>query len=183
MFGSRDREKLINAVIYFLRETKHCHTLKLFKLLNFSDFEHFRQTGRTIFGLDYRALPMGPVPTQLNDELKQGGRADLKAAVALWQERDDLTNELLRRVLKPKVTFDSKFFTKRELSVLARIAEFFKELKAEDMSEFSHMKHLPWAQVYQGGKGTGKVIPPDLILKTEVAGSTASYCRRACAAS
>jgi hypothetical protein len=70
MFVSRDREKLLNAIIYFLRETKHCHTLKLFKLLNFSDFEHFRQTGRTIFGLDYRALPKGPVPTTLLDEIK-----------------------------------------------------------------------------------------------------------------
>src|SRR6266478_85255 len=167
MFVSRDREKLINAIIYFLRETNHCHTLKLFKLLNFSDFEHFRQTGRTIFGLDYRALPMGPVPTQLNEELKKGGNADLKAVVALWEARDELTDDLLRRVLKPKATFDSTFFTKRELNILGRIAEFFKELKSADMSEFSHMKHLPWAQVYQGGKGTGRVIPPDLILKTE----------------
>ena len=55
MFVSRDREKLLNAIIYFLRETKHCHTLKLFKLLNFADFEHFRQKGRTITGLEYRA--------------------------------------------------------------------------------------------------------------------------------
>src|SRR6266478_5627898 len=102
MFVSRDREKLINAIIYFLRETKHCHTLKLFKLLNFSDFEHFRQTGRTIFGLDYRALPKGPVPTQLNNELKRGGNDDLRAAIALWEKRDDLTDELLRRDLKSK---------------------------------------------------------------------------------
>jgi hypothetical protein len=42
MFVSHDREKLINAIVYFLGETNHCHTLKLFKLLNFSDFEHFR---------------------------------------------------------------------------------------------------------------------------------------------
>ncbi|WP_456664297.1 Panacea domain-containing protein [Bradyrhizobium sp. LB13.1] len=61
MFVSRDREKLINAIIYFLGATNHCHTLKLFKLLNFADFEHFRQTGRTIFNLDYKALPKGPV--------------------------------------------------------------------------------------------------------------------------
>jgi uncharacterized phage-associated protein len=167
MFVSHNREKLVNAIVYFLRETKHCHTLKLFKLLNFADFEHFRQTGRTITGLDYRALPQGPVPTKLFEELRKGGAADLRAVIALWEERDDLTDELLRRVLKPKSEFDSKFFTKRELNVLARIAEFFKESKAADMSEFSHMKHLPWANVYQGGKGSGNVIAPDLILKTE----------------
>src|SRR5580693_8882535 len=99
MIVSRDREKLVNAIVYFLRETNHCHTLKLFKLLNFADFEHFRQTGRTIFNLDYRALPMGPVPTELYDELKQGGRSDLKAVVNLFAVKDEITDELLRRDL------------------------------------------------------------------------------------
>src|SRR5271169_4725443 len=91
---------------------------------------------------------------------ESSGECRLKAAVALWDERDELSDELLRRVLKPKVAFDPKFFTKRELKILERVAEFFKEFKATDMSEFSHVKHLPWAQVYQGGKGTGKTIKP-----------------------
>src|SRR5450759_3821025 len=81
MFVSHDREKLINAIIYFVRGTNHCHTLKLFKLLNFADFEHFRQTGRTIFGIDYHALPMGPVPNDLYDEIKSGGAQDFKKAI------------------------------------------------------------------------------------------------------
>src|ERR1700686_592708 len=101
MFVSRNREKLINAVLYFLRETQHCHTLKLFKLLNFADFEHFRQTGRTIFNLDYRALPKGPVPTKLLDEIKRGGNSDLKAAISLFPVKEKITDELLRRDLKP----------------------------------------------------------------------------------
>jgi len=66
MFVSRDREKLLNAIIYFLRETNHCHTLKLFKLLNFSDVEHFRQTGKTIFNLKYKAWDKGPGPRPLS---------------------------------------------------------------------------------------------------------------------
>jgi hypothetical protein len=57
MLVTHDREKLINAIVYFLGATKHAHTLKLFKLLNFSDFEHFRQTGRSIFNLEYRGAP------------------------------------------------------------------------------------------------------------------------------
>jgi len=167
MFVSHDREKLINAIIYFLRETKHCHTLKLFKLLNFSDVEHFRQTGRTIFALDYRALPMGPVPTSLLEEIKRGGDDDLKAAIQLFEIRDDITKDLQRRELKAKVAFDKKYFSKRELKILERVAEFFKESKAADMSEFSHMKQLPWRTVYQGGKGTGHLIPPELALNAE----------------
>ena len=37
--------------------------------------------GRTIFGLEYRALPKGPVPTKLYDEIKSGGAVDLKQGV------------------------------------------------------------------------------------------------------
>jgi uncharacterized phage-associated protein len=167
MIVSRDREKLINAIIYFVRETNHCHTLKLFKLLNFSDFEHFRQTGRTIFGLEYRALPKGPVPTELLEEMKRGGGQDLKAAISLTEIKDDITGELKRRDLKPRVAFDKKWFTPRELKVLARIAELFRDLKADDMSEFSHKNKKPWANVYQDGKGQGQIIPPELVFDAE----------------
>src|SRR2546429_9837787 len=114
MLISRNREKLINALIYFLGETKHAHTLKLFKLLNFADFEHFRQTGRTITGLDYRALPQGPVPTKLYEEIKRGGESDLKAAVSIFSIKDDITDQNLRRDLKSRVAVDPKWFSKRE---------------------------------------------------------------------
>lgn len=167
MFVSRDREKLLNAIVYFLRETKHCHTLKLFKLLNLSDFEHFRQTGRTIFGLEYRALPKGPVPTALFEEIKRGGGKDLRDAIALYEVKEEITDALLRRDLKPRVEFDKKWFSKREVKVMARIAEFFRDLKAEDMSEFSHENKKPWASVYDSGKGTGHLIPPELALNAQ----------------
>ncbi|MGX1321802.1 putative phage-associated protein [Bradyrhizobium sp. USDA 377] len=168
MFVSRDREKLLNAIIYFLGATNHCHTLKLFKLLNFADFEHFRQTGRTIFNLDYRALPKGPVPTKLFDEIKRGGDADLKSAVAIHKIKDDINDALLRRDLKAKSKFDKQYFSKRELQIIETVAEFFRDLKAEDMSEFSHRKGEPWRTTYgDKGQGSGKLISPDLILNGE----------------
>jgi uncharacterized phage-associated protein len=168
MFVSRDREKLLNAIIYFLGATNHCHTLKLFKLLNFADFEHFRQTGRTIFNLDYRALPKGPVPSKLFDEIKRGGNSDLKAAISLFPVKDEITDDLLRRDLKPRAKFDKQYFSKREMKIIERVAEFFKELKAEDMSEFSHRKGEPWLSVYgPKGEGSGKSISPELSLSSE----------------
>ena len=167
MFVSRDREKLLNAIIYFLRETNHCHTLKLFKLLNFADFEHFRQTGRTITGLDYRALPKGPVPTKLFTELKSGGKKDLKEAINLFEVKDEITDALLRRDLKARGQFDKKWFTPRELKVLTRIAELFRDLPADDMTKFSHENKKPWATVYADSKGEGQLIPPELIFEAE----------------
>ena len=164
MIVSREREKLVNAIIYFVANTRHCHTLKLFKLLNFLDSEHYRQTGLTVTGLTYTAFPKGPVPRDLYQEIKRNGDADLRAAVSLIPVKDDLTEQLLRRDLKPRKAFDPKHFTKRELVILERIAEFFAELRAEDMSEFSHLKGLPWNAVYAGGKGNGRDIPNELSL-------------------
>src|ERR1700730_10448814 len=97
MIVSREREKLINAIIYFVRSTKHCHTLKLFKLLNFLDFEHYRQTGQTVTGLTYAAFPHGPVPPSLFDEISRGGEKDLRDAIVIRPYRDQITNEVLRR--------------------------------------------------------------------------------------
>ena len=82
MFVTHKREKLINAIIYFVRNTKHCHKLKLFKLLSFLDFEHYRQTGRSVTGLHYDAWPKGPVPSHLDEELEKPG-SDLATAGGL----------------------------------------------------------------------------------------------------
>ena len=110
---------------------------------------------------------MGPVPTTLFDEIKRGGASDLEAAVALFEVKDELTGALLRRDLKAKAPFDKKWFTKRELKVLNRIAEFFRDLRAHDMSEFSHQNKRPWSEVYKNGKGSGRLIRPELVLDTK----------------
>jgi hypothetical protein len=87
--------------------------------------------------------------------------------VSIREVKDDITNDLLRRDLKPRVQIHKNYFTPRELKIMGRVAEFFKELKANDMSEFSHMKRLPWRKVYEEGKGSGKLIPPDLSLDSD----------------
>ncbi|KAB2896320.1 MAG: SocA family protein, partial [Kofleriaceae bacterium] len=63
-----EREKLLHAIIFFTKETRACHKLKLFKLLYFLDFQIYRETGKSVTGLGYFARPMGPVPRDLDDE-------------------------------------------------------------------------------------------------------------------
>ena len=167
MVVERQREKLINAIIYFVRNTKHCHTLKLFKLLNFLDFEHYRQTGRAVTEQKYVAWKQGPAPNALWHEMQKGGAADFQKAILLVAHKDDLTDKLLRREIKPKAAFDKRLFTKRELEIMERLAFFFEDLKAEDMSEFSHKQSLPWHKVFARGKGEGREIPAELALRSE----------------
>ena len=167
MFNNHQREKLVNAINFFVRETKRCHTLKLFKLLNFLDFEHFRQTGAGVTGLTYKAWPNGPAPSALWHELQHGGHEDLQKSVAVFPVKDDLTNQLLRRDLKPRAAFDESYFTKRELKIMKMLAEVFHEIGAEDMSQFSHSRRLPWGKVFAQGKGNGREIPYELARSSE----------------
>jgi hypothetical protein len=165
LFISRSREKLLNAIIYFVENTERCHTLKLFKLLNFLDFEHFRQTGYSVTGLEYKAWPQGPAPAALWRELANP-KPDLKRVVSVTWVNDDLTGAPKRREIKPRAKFDPQHFTKRELKIMETLAFFFKEAKGEDMTEVSHARDLPWGKVFAGGKGNGLVIPYDLAVKS-----------------
>ena len=93
MLVTREREKLINAIIYFVNNTKTCGLVKLFKLLSFLDFEHFRQTGRSVTGLDYFAWPWGPVPRDLFFEIKGQPKEDLARAVTFGKNENKSEGE------------------------------------------------------------------------------------------
>jgi len=70
MMIDHSREKLINAIIYFVKNTRHCHKVKLYKLLYFLDFTHYTEIGRNVTGLAYHAYEKGPFPIALDDEIK-----------------------------------------------------------------------------------------------------------------
>jgi len=46
------RKKLLNAVLFFAKNTKYVNLGKLSKLLYFLDFTHFKQTGYPSIGLE-----------------------------------------------------------------------------------------------------------------------------------
>jgi hypothetical protein len=51
MIITNQREKLVNAIIYFCHNTKYCGKTKLMKLLYFLDFIHFKQTAKSVMVL------------------------------------------------------------------------------------------------------------------------------------
>jgi uncharacterized phage-associated protein len=163
MFISRHREKLLNAIIFFVQNTKSCNTIKLFKLLNFLDFEHFRQTGESVTGLEYQAWKQGPVPAELWHEIKSPAK-DFATKIAVNVVRDDLTDEPQRRDFKPLADFNRKIFTRRELQIMERLVFFFDEATATQMSIYSHSSKMPWKKVYDSDKTNH--IPYELTLES-----------------
>src|SRR5262245_53794223 len=68
------RAKLLNAILFFVKKVKFPSKVKIFKLLFFLDFEHFKQTGRSVTNLDYYAWDFGPVPKDFFIELCKAGQ-------------------------------------------------------------------------------------------------------------
>ncbi len=128
---------MINAIIYFAKNTNICGKTKLLKLLYFLDFRHFKQTGKSVTGLDYYAWPMGPVPKDLFIEITENMPSDLKSAM------HELPKEGFQQII-PKRRFSGEYFSKREMSLLSDISDIFKDANAEDMIESTHLANEPW---------------------------------------
>jgi uncharacterized phage-associated protein len=165
VFVSLKREKLLNAMAYFVENTKYCSTIKLFKLLHFLDFEHYRQTGKSVTGLNYEAWRMGPVPDDLWQEIKQPPE-DMAKVLDVVVHRNGENDEISRREFKLKSKADRRYFTKRELAIMERLAFYFQDIKADQISRFSHTKKMPWELVYLGEGKPPAPIPYDLALNT-----------------
>lgn len=137
------REKLLNAVLFFARKTKCPSLVKMFKLLFFLDFYHFKLTGRTVTDLDYYAFPYGPVPTDFYNEVKNGTVPDdMKYALALVPLQTERNTPAFE--FKPKRSADLSVFSPREKQVLDDLAFAFKDVTPSQMSEISHLKNQPW---------------------------------------
>ncbi|WP_394751940.1 Panacea domain-containing protein [Crenothrix sp.] len=160
MLIDHSRQKLINAIIYFVTNTKSCGKIKLFKLLYFLDFEHYSRTGRNVTGLDYFAWPMGPVPAELNNELTNPS-SDFSQALEVRSKKIAKGNMLN---INPLVSFSADFFSKREIKLLEQLASEFKNSYAKDMVEATHLENLPWHEIYEKQGLKQQQIPYELAL-------------------
>ena len=136
MIITRHREKLINAIIYFAKHTKYCGKTKLLKLLYFLDFCHFKQTGSSVTDLEYFAWDWGPVPRDLFEELSGKMKDDLKDAINVLAED-------FQRIV-PRKKFNGEYFSNREKKLLEDLSYVFRNAKAEDIVEATHLKNHPW---------------------------------------
>jgi uncharacterized phage-associated protein len=160
MINTHHREKLINSVVYFAKNTKFCGKTKLMKLLYFLDFIHFKQTGKSVTGLDYFAWERGPVPKALFEEISGDMKPDMKSAIIVFP------TESFQQI-RSKKKFDDRYFSKRELEILENISFIFKDAQADDMIESTHLKNEPWDRTLKQ-KGEFQKIDYMLAIDSEM---------------
>ncbi len=193
MLITHEREKLINAIIFFANHTKHLDKIKLFKLLYLLDFEHFRQTGQNVTGLTYSAQQYGPVPAALAQEWDKP-KPDLAAAIATQPKQvidykrqgnfpfesamASIGSVPFKLGLVPivgaclggvglycwrKPKFDDNHFSKRELRIMAELANKYRKAYSPKI-DVTHAENGAWAKVWNNGKGSDHPIPYDLAI-------------------
>lgn len=150
MIVTHHREKLINASIYFVQHTKDCSKVKLFKLLYCLDFLHFKQTGKSVTGLEYLACDVAPVPCGQNKKLLEMLSLDVETFQKIY----------------PQKIFNFEFFTKREKRLLELLAETFQDAKAEDMNMSAYLKNDPWGKTLKE-KGSRALIDYLLAIDSD----------------
>ncbi len=160
MLISREREKLINTIVFFARNTRFCGKTKLFKLLYLLDFHHFRATGRSVTGLEYRAWKLGPVPFELVQEW-EAFEPDLAAAIDVVPE-PVFDHDRLR--IEPKAEFDDRHFTKRELRLMQELAERHRDEMTGPLIGLTHEERGPWDKIWDSGRGNDERIPYALAV-------------------
>lgn len=163
MLKNHDQEKFVQAILYFAHNTRALGKVKLFKLLYLLDFEHFRQAGRSVTGMEYRAWKMGPVPAELVqqwDELD----ADLAAAIRIVPEQ---VIDYWREKVVPLQPFDGEHFSKRELRLLEEIANRYCETLSEKMIDVTHAENGAWTTIWANGEGNDQVIPYELAVAAD----------------
>ena len=160
MLIEHERDKLINVIIFFAKNTRNLGKVKLYKLLYFLDFQHYRDVGRPVTGLQYFAWPMGPVPVALEKEVRAPA-ADMLEKVSLvlssYKKGETLT-------VTPKVEFNPGHFSKRELKLMEALADEFRHTIAIDMIERTHLENAPWDKIYNIQQRRQHAIPYALAV-------------------
>ncbi|WP_089724172.1 Panacea domain-containing protein [Candidatus Thiosymbion oneisti] len=162
MIVNHQNEKLANAIIYFVENTKSCGKTKLFKLLYFLDFEHYSQTGRSVTGLDYYAWPKGPVPVRIFNEIDSPSN-ELKDAIQVTKKQT-FDGKSMNNIV-PIKEFSSEHFSKRELNLIKQLSEEYFDSYANDMIEATHLENQPWHQIYEIEESKQGLISYKLALK------------------
>jgi uncharacterized phage-associated protein len=139
------REKLLNAILYFCKHTSKTSKLKVFKLLFFLDFTHFKETGRSVTNLDYYAWDLGPIPLDFFKELKEanGSPDDFKPFLTIYGFESEF-NSKKGELFAAKKPAQLSVFSPREQRIIKDLCFVFKDVDAGDMSEISHLKNAPW---------------------------------------
>jgi uncharacterized phage-associated protein/DNA-binding transcriptional regulator YiaG len=126
--------KFTEMVVFFTEKLQPWKT-KLNKLLFYADFILHKQIGYSMSGVQYRAIPMGPVPNNFNsifEYLANNDDVDIYSTTF----SDGGTGEQFKPNIKRELNTD--LFSETELIILESVVDRFKNTSTNEIIEISH---------------------------------------------
>jgi uncharacterized phage-associated protein/transcriptional regulator with XRE-family HTH domain len=126
----------IGCMVCFFAFRNQPFTTALNKLMFYADFGHFKKYGQSISGIQYKALPKGPVPENY------GGiyNAVVNCGYAKVEEKDfgDYVGERFISDKCEVLDSDNAIFHDTEWAILQLVSEKFKNMSTKKIVEISH---------------------------------------------
>lgn len=134
-------DKVANYVLFFAEKLQPLKT-KLNKLLFYSDFLNFKQTGFAISGCNYRAITLGPVPSHFSELF---GLLEDQGFIQI--EHEVLDRGVGERFV-PGKDFDASLFTEQELDSMQKVVNAFQDYRTKEIVDLSH-EETAWLENHE----------------------------------
>ena len=125
-----DFTKVINVILFFAKEG--VLKTKLLKEMFYADFINYKNTGKSITGLEYAKITYGPVPDDKDKIICECIENNF------IEEKVEYKNDYECHNIISLKDFDKNIFDDDEIDSLNKVKEFFKNFKSKEIAEFSH---------------------------------------------
>lgn len=130
------RKKYQNAILYLCQKLNGeiRGKKKLAKLLYFADFDLYEKSQKSITGDVYCALPMGPVPSALEEITAEMTKRKMIGVEPVGEREGYNPTEVYKGINEPDLTV----FDAEERKMLDRVAVKYGHLNGKQLEELSH---------------------------------------------
>jgi uncharacterized phage-associated protein len=152
-------EKIGNILAYIAEKCEPLYLTKALKLLYLVDERSFEKSGAPITWLTYNVWEMGPVPSDIYNELRSRSEPevlfDKNISLGRYVSTETIKNKYVENGLKisPVATFDDLEFSDYELGIIYEVIESYGKLPVNDLIKHVHR---------DGGLWKKKVVDNDL---------------------
>jgi transcriptional regulator with XRE-family HTH domain len=161
-----DIEKMKNVLLYILRKCAgkpNVGETLLYKLLYFSDFNYYEIYEEHLTGAEYRKLPFGPVPHNLDSIINQ--MIENKMIDRFKTEYHGYPQTRYIPLINPNL----KNLRASEKDIIDKVINQYSDWSASALSDYSH-KDMPWL-----ASKNGETIDYELAFYREYPYSARTY--------
>ena len=129
-YSKFSKEKIYNMILYFSDSV--VLKTKLLKEMFYADFLCYKNSCKSITGLEYAKITYGPVPDQFESILNECFKENIIDYSIIYNKQYECHN------ISSNKKFNKNLFDKEELEIMEKVKEYFKKFSSKEIADFSH---------------------------------------------